>query len=135
MNTVLTQEAITVFGSDPSTTKEKPGDTSYADGVEVQYTAPAKWWNWLWNALTSWLTNHKADNQSMITEEANLLSSAGITPDSSNSHQISQSFHDISKDYAEDYDELTTEDGGVERPVNKPYVSGMTIVLPDTELL
>ena len=135
MNTTLTQEAITVFSTDPAATKEKPSDALYASGVEVQYTAPAKWWNWLWNALTSWLTNHKADNQSIITEETNLLSSANILPDSTNSHQLGKSFHDISEVYAEEYDEETVEDGGVERFVNKPYVSGMTIVLPDTELL
>lgn len=135
MNTVLTQEDIDIFGSDPETIKEKPGTTDYANGVEVQYTAPAKWWNWLWNALTSFLTHHKSDNQSMLTEEVNLLSSAGFTPSSSDGHQITKSFRKLAEDYAEEYDEETIEVDGVERPVNKPYVTGGTIVLPATELL
>lgn len=135
MVSTLAQEDINVFGSDQQTVKEKPSDTLYADGVEVQYTAPAKWWNWLWNALTSWLTNHKADNQSMITEETNLLTSAGKTPSSSDSHQLSQCFEEITEAYAETYDNETVEEVGYERYVNKPYVSGAVVVLPDTELL
>lgn len=135
MTNVLTQEEIGIFGTDPSTVKEQPGTTDYANGVEVRYTAPAKWWNWLWNAITGWCTHHKADNQSIIAEETNLLSAAGEVPTASDSHQLTDSFVQIAEAYAEDFDGETVVDGGVERPVNKPYVSGMTIVLPDTELL
>lgn len=135
MTNVLTQEDIGIFGSDPSTIKEKPSDALYANGVEVQYTAPAKWWNWLWNAVTGWFNHHKADNQSIIAEETNLLSAAGEVPTPSDSHQLTDSFTEVAEACAEDYDMATVIDGGVERPVNRPYVSGMTIVLPDTELL
>lgn len=144
MNTTLTQEDIpkqppqtgsSVFADDPTASKGRPEAPYYQDGVEVRYTAPGNWWNWLWNLFTSWLKNHKADNNVLITEERNLLTAAGIVPDSSNAHQIGQSFHDIAEAYAESYDNATVTVGGVEHPVNRPYVSGVTIMLPDTELL
>ena len=135
MVSTLTQEDINIFGTDPETIKEQPGETDYANGVEVRYTAPAKWWNWLWNALTGWCFHHKADNQSIITEEVNLLSAANKTPDASDNHQISDSILYIGFDNAQSYDEETVYEGGEEHPVNRPYVTGVTIVLPDTELL
>ena len=135
MVNTLTQDDIDIFGTDPSTVKEKPGVTDYSDGVEVRYTAPAKWWNWLWNALTGWLTHHKADYQSIITEETNLLSAAELTPDSSSAHQVTQSFEDIAENYSEEYDVETVLEEGNEHYVNRPYVDGLAIVLPDTELL
>ena len=135
MTTSITQDDIDIFCTDEHAPKEQPPDANYSSGVDVQYTAPAKWWNWFWNIITSWFTHHKADEQSLITEETNLLSAAGKTPVGTDAHQIGDSFHDIAEDYSEDYDEETTVDGGVERFVNKPYVSGTVIVLPDTELL
>ena len=135
MNTVLTQEDIDIFASDPATVKEQPGTTNYSSGVEVQYTAPAKWWNWFWNIITSWFTHHKSDTQVLITEQVNLLSAAGYTPDANKTHQVAESYKAIAFNIAEDHDDETTIDGGVERPVNKPYVSGAVIVLPNTELL
>ena len=135
MNTTLVQEDIAVFGADPTTTKEQPGTTDYSNGVEVQYTAPAKWWNWFWNIITSWFTNHKADNESILTEEENLLEEADIVPSGSNSHQIAQSIDTIAQTNAEDYDLETVTEGEDVHFVNRPYVSGRTIVLPSTELL
>ena len=135
MNTALTQDDIDVFGSDPTTFKDKPGTTDYNDGVEVRYTAPAQWWNWFWNALTSWLTHHKADYQSIITEETNLLAEAEITPSAGDGHQVGKSFSTVAENYSEEYDFDTVFENGVEHYVNKPYVDGLTIVLPDTELL
>lgn len=135
MNTVLSQQDINVFASDPQADKEQPGSSYYASGVEVRYTAVGKWWNWLWNTLTSWFTKHKADIQSMITEQVNLLSAAGLTPDATSNHQLATGYGNIAESYAEVYDNETIVEDGVERPVNKPYVVGGTIVLPSTELL
>lgn len=135
MDTTLTQEDISVFCTDPTSPKEQPGTTDYGNGVEVQYTAPAKWWNWFWNIITSWFTHHKADNEDILSEEENLLSAADITPAPADNHQIAKSIHTIAEDNAETYDLETTTDEFVERYVNRPYVSGDTIVLPDTELL
>lgn len=133
MTNVLVQEDIGIFGSDPETLIEKPGDALYASGVEVQYTAPAKWWNWFWNTITSWLNHHKADYQSIITEETNLLTDAGLTPKASDYHQLQKSVKHVAERHAEIYDMALAEGG--EHYANRPYVSGMTIVLPDTELL
>lgn len=135
MFTTLTQEAIDEYAGAEGTITEKPGNPYYNDGVEVRYTANGKWWNWLWNAITKWLGAHKKDYQDMITEETNLVTSAGLSPASSNPNLIGQSFHDISAANAEVYDKETVVEEGVERPVNLPYVSGDTIILPDTELL
>ena len=135
MDTTLTQEDINIFCTDPTAPKEQPGTTDYSNGVEVRYTAPAKWWNWFWNIVTSWFTHHKADNESILAEEENLLSAADITPDSSDAHQITDSIEVIAGDNSETYDEETTVEDNVEHYVNRPYVSGRTIYLPDTELL
>lgn len=134
MDTSFAQEAIGIFASDPAAVKESPGN-EYANGVKVQYTAPAKWWNWLWNKITSWFNDSKTDKQNMESEVVNLLSDAGFTPDAANNHQITESINAIAYRYAEAHDEDTTTEGGVTRPTNRPYVSGTTIVLPDTELL
>lgn len=135
MTNILEQEDIGIFGSDPATVKEQPGSPFYASGVEVQYTAPAKWWNWLWNAITSWCTHHKADVQSIITEETNLLAAAEEVVTPADNHQLTDSFAKIAETIAENYDTEMVMDGGAERPAHKPYVSGSTIILPDTELL
>ena len=139
MNTVPTQEDINIFSSDPTGTKEKPGNPYYQDGVDVGYTAPAKWWNWLWNKITSILTAHKADWNSMTSEMANTLSAASITPDSSDTHQLSKAVNQIAYNTCDDYDneEVTETIGGVEvmHKVNQPYVVGHTLYIPDTELL
>lgn len=135
MTNTVTQEDIDIFCTDAQSPKEQPPTANYESGVDVRYTAPAKWWNWFWNIITSWFTHHKADEQNLITEETNLLAAAGKTPVAADVHQMSDSFHDIAENYSEDYDEETVTEGGVEHFVNKPYVSGSIIVLPDTELL
>lgn len=135
MVTTLTQDDIAVFGTDPTTVKEQPGTTNYANGVDVRYTAPAKWWNWFWNIITSWFTHHKADNESIITEEENLLESVDITPSDSDTHQLAKSIGIVAETNAEDYDLETVVEDEVEHYVNRPYVTGRTIVLPATELL
>lgn len=134
MDTSFAQEAIGIFASDPAATKESPGD-EYSNGVKVQFTAPAKWWNWLWNKITAWFNTSLTDKQDIEDEVVNLLSDAGFVPDASNDHQITESVNAIAYRYAETYDEEVTTTEGTTRPVNRPYVSGTTIVLPDTELL
>ena len=139
MNTVATQEDINIFSSDPAGVKERPGSPYYQDGVDVGYTAPAKWWNWLWNKITSILTAHKTDWNSMTSEMTNTLSAASITPDSSDSHQLSKAVNQIAYGVCDDYDNetVTEEIGGVEvtHMANQPYVIGHTLYIPDTELL
>jgi hypothetical protein len=134
MVTSFTQEAIGIFASDEAAVKESPG-TEYDNGVKVQYTAPGKWWNWLWNKITGWFNASLSDKQSIVTEMSNVLSDAVITPDAADNHQLAKSVEVIAYRHARQHDEATITEGGVTRPVNKPYVSGVTIVLPDTELL
>lgn len=134
MNTSFTQEAIGIFASDPVAIKESPG-AEYDYGVKVQYTAPGKWWNWLWNKITAWFNASLSDKQYMVTEMTNVLTDAGITPDANDSHQLTKSVQTIAYRYAQEHDEETVTVGGVTRPVNRPYVDGSVIVLPDTELL
>lgn len=131
MNIVATQEDIDIFSSDPTGVKEIPEDPYYQDGVDVGYTAPAKWWNWLWNKITSILMAHKADWLNMTSEMTNTLSTASITPDSGDSHQLSKATNQIAYDTCGAYDNAE-EDG---HKVNQPYVIGHTLYIPDTELL
>lgn len=146
MVTVLEQENFpnpssdpVVFATDPTAIIEKPGNPYYQDGVDVGYTAPAKWWNWLWNHISAWLKDSKADRQSMETEMANTLSAASITPSSSDTHQLSKAVNQIAYNTCDDYDneEVTETIGGVEvtHKKNQPYVIGHTLYIPDTELL
>lgn len=131
MNVTSTQDDIAIFSSDPSGVKEKPGNPYYRDGVDVGYTAPAKWWNWFWNAITSFFTAHKTDWSSMTAEMSNALSAASITPDSGDAHQLSKAVNQIACDTCGVYDNAE-EDG---HKTNQPYVIGHTLYIPDTELL
>lgn len=128
-----------VFASDPSSVVEKPGNPYYADGVEVRYTAPAKWWNWLWNHISAWLSDSKADKTSMNTELLNVLSSASIAPSDTDTHQLSKGIDKVAYNRCGAYDdeEVTEEIDGVmvTHKVNQPYVVGYTLYIPDTELL
>lgn len=139
MNTVATQEDIAIFSSDPAGVKERPGSSNYQNGVDVGYTAPAKWWNWLWNTITSFFTAHKADWNSITAEMANTLSDASVTPDATDEHQLTKAINQISYGVSEDYDneEITETIGGVEvtHKKNQPYVVGFTLYIPETELL
>ena len=139
MLNALAQEDIDIFSSDPAGVKEQPGSPYYADGVEVGYTAPAKWWNWLWNVITTFFTGSKADRQNILTELKNVLSAASISPDSSDAYQLHRATGIISYNAVSTYDqaEITETIGGVPvtHKVNQPYVIGNTLYLPDTELL
>jgi hypothetical protein len=75
----------------------------------------------------------------MTSEMANTLSAASITPDSSDTHQLSKAVNQIAYGVCDDYDNetVTEEIGGVEvtHMANQPYVIGHTLYIPDTELL
>lgn len=131
MTIIPTQEDIAVYSSDPAGVKEIPGSPYYADGVDVGYTAPAKWWNWLWNKITGLLTAHKADRLSVNAEMSSTLSAASITPDSADTRQLSKAINSIAYNTCVAYD--NAEENG--HKVNKPYVVGYTLYIPDTELL
>lgn len=138
MNSTLQQEnfpnpssAPATFASDPQSEIAKPGNPYYANGVDVNYTAPAKWWNWLWNHISAWLSASKTDRTSMATEMQNVLSAASITPSSSDDHQLSKAVDIVCYDTTEDYD--NAEENG--HKINQPYVIGHTLYIPDTELL
>lgn len=139
MINTLSQEDIDIYSSDPSGVKEQPGSPFYSEGVDVGYTAPAKWWNWLWNIITTIFTNGKADRQNVLTELTNALSSASIVPDSSNNKQLSKAVNVLCYNTAEAYDneEVTEEIDGVlvTHKANQPYVVGHKLYIPDTELL
>ena len=120
-----------VFAADPEAVVEKPGNPYYADGVDVNYTAPAKWWNWLWNHISAWLKDSKADRASMNAEIENTLTAASVTPVDSDTHQLSQAVDTLAYAACNDYDNAVS-DG---HKVNQPYVVGNTLFIPDTELL
>lgn len=131
MYSSLAQENINVYSADPAGAKEKPGNPYYQNGVDVGYTAPAKWWNWLLNHLTAWLGSSKADKEAMTAEMKNTLSAASITPDSQQSNQLSAAIDKIERNVCAVYNDA--EESG--HKVNQPYVVGHTLYIPDTELL
>lgn len=139
MINTLTQEDINIFSSDPTGVKEQPGSPYYANGVQVSYTAPAKWWNWLWNTITTFFTGSKSDRLNILNELKNVLNTAGISPDSTDNGQLAEAVGDVCLMQDGVYDNRTiTEviDGvSVTHKVNQPYVVGHTMYLPDTELL
>lgn len=139
MNVTLTQEDIDIFSSDPSGVKERPSNLLYLNGVDTGYTAPAKWWNWLWNKITGFFAYGKADRVELLAEMTNVLTAGNIIPDVTNDKQLYQAVNQVMLDETEAYDNetVTEEIGGVmvTHPKNRPYVVGHTVYYPDTELL
>ena len=131
MQGTATQEDISIYSSDPSGDKTQPPVPYYAAGVEVNYTAPGPWWNWLWNKITSILTAHKSDWNSMTTEMANLLDGVNMSPVAYDRHQMSRAASETAFKVCEEYNDAE-EDG---HKVNQPDVIGHTLYIPDTELL
>lgn len=132
MNSTLEQQnfpdpssAPSTFASDPTAAIEQPGSPYYANGVQVNYTAPGKWWNWLWNHISAWFAASKADRTAISTELTNVLSAASIVPSSADNHQLSQA---VDKNA---YNSCASYDTGA----NIPYVVGNTLYIPATELL
>ena len=139
MRGTLEQQALDIYSSDPLGTKEQPPSPNYEDGVDVGYTAPAKWWNWLYNKLCVFFSGCLTDRTDMHTELLNVLSVASVIPDSSKVHQLSDSISSIGAGRCNTYNnkEITEDIGGVSvtHKINQPAVVGYTLNLPDTELL
>lgn len=135
----ITQQDIDIFSSDPLGVKEQPPSPNYEDGVEVGYTAPAKWWNWFWNMLFTWCTASKADRINVHAELLSTLSKASLSPQSTEEHQLSYAVDVIEQNYCNYYNnkEVTeTIDGvSVTHKVNQPDVVRHTLNLPAMELL
>ena len=85
----LSQDTITEYASDAQTIQEPQG-SDYSQGVAVGKTIPAKWWNWLFRAVTKRAGQAKADAQDMLTEMQNVVTDAGIALDSADNTQLSQ---------------------------------------------
>jgi len=132
-------ELPAIFSSDPAGVKERPANGYYNSGVDVGYTAPAKWWNWLWNYITTWLKDSHSDKNLMYTELMNTLSAGSVSAVATKHHQLSEAVDSIAYNTTEAYDNetVTEEIGGVmvTHAKNKPYVVGHTVYYPDTELL
>lgn len=85
----LSQETVTEYANEALTIQEPQG-TDYTQGVKVGKTIPAKWWNWLFNAVTKRLGQSKTDAQGILSELQNTVTDAGIELDSSDNTQLSQ---------------------------------------------
>lgn len=85
----LSQESITQYASDAQTIAEPQG-ADYSQGARVGKTIPAKWWNWLFSAVTKRIIQARADSQDMLDELKNVVSDAGLTPSSSDNTQLTQ---------------------------------------------
>lgn len=124
-NFPVANQPATVFSSDPEGVKERPSNALYRAGVEVNYTSPAKWWNWLFNHITNWLKVSKEDKSSINTELLNVLSAGSVTPSATANNQLNTAVKRIA------YTQCTEHDSDE----NAPYVEGYTLYLPETELL
>lgn len=89
MITQLSQDSVAEYASDAQTIDEPLG-TDYSQGVRVGRTIPAKWWNWLFSAVTKRAGQSKSDAQNMLTELQNVVTDAGIPLDASDNTQLSQ---------------------------------------------
>lgn len=89
MKPTLDEQDITVYASDAQTIQE-PFGSDYSQGVAVGKTIPAKWWNWLFRAATTRLHQAFSDLTNIFVELKNLVLTAGLTPDATDSTQITQ---------------------------------------------
>lgn len=89
-----TVSSIDEYANDQSAAKERPGvdpvtgDDYYAQGVKPGYSAPAKWWNWLFNALTKRVGEERDDLTVLINELKALLIEANIPVDATSNSQV-----------------------------------------------
>lgn len=83
----LSQETITEYASEAQTIQEPTG-TDYTQGVRVGKTVPAKWWNWLFSAVTKRVVQSRTDANNMLTELKNVVTDAGLTPSASDNTQL-----------------------------------------------
>lgn len=91
-----TIDSVTEYATDASAIIERPdvdpntGVDNYAVGVKPGWTAPAGWWNWLFNAITKVIGQAKSDDEALIAEINNVLAAANpaITADAADSTQL-----------------------------------------------
>ena len=98
----LSQQTVAEYASD-ALTIQKPEGTDYSQGVRVGKTIPAKWWNWLFNAVTKRLIQSNADAQDMLEEMQNVVTDAGITLDDTDNTQLSQAIDAKAEDKIDAY--------------------------------
>lgn len=85
----LTQEEITQYASNAQVI-QKPEGTDYSQGAHVNRTIPAKWWNWLFSAVTKRVAQSRADAANILTELNNVILDADMQPSGSASNQLAQ---------------------------------------------
>lgn len=83
----LEQETLSPYAAD-ATVRQEPQGVDRSRGAQVGRTIPAKWWNWLFNAITKRAGQAKNDSQAMLTEMQNVVLDTGATLDSSDSSQL-----------------------------------------------
>lgn len=89
MITQLSEETINEYALEAQTTQQPTG-ADFTQGVSVGRTIPAKWWNWLFNAVTKRIFQGKNDSQNILTELQNVVTDAGIELDDTDNTQLSQ---------------------------------------------
>ena len=89
MRPALDEQELTVYASNAQTIQE-PYGSDYSQGVRVGKTIPAKWWNWLFNAVTARLVKAFNDVTDIFTEIKNFIQNAGITLSASDDGQAVQ---------------------------------------------
>ena len=87
MNTQLSEENIEAYAFEAQST-QAPTGADFSQGVQVGKTIPAKWWNWLFNAVINRKIQAKADSQNMLTELQNAVVDAGIELDDNTHTQL-----------------------------------------------
>lgn len=98
----LSQQQIDIYATN-ATAIDQPQGTNYTQGVKVGRTIPAKWWNWLFNAVTSALKKQYNDAIRILAELKNVVITAGLTPSASSTTQLSQATDILSKNAITDY--------------------------------
>lgn len=118
----LSQEIINEYASEAQTIQQPQG-SDYVQGVRVGRTIPAKWWNWLFSAVTKRVTQSRSDADNMLTELKNVVTDAGITPDTADNTQLKEAIDIKAQEQLDKY--LEYKRGFVRR-----WVSETTTGLP-----
>ena len=90
MKASLDEQELEIYASAAQTVQEPLG-SDYTQGVRVGKTIPAKWWNWLFKAVTGRVRQAYEDVLDIFTELKNVIVGAGITPSAEDSTQLSSS--------------------------------------------
>ena len=93
---------------------EPPVGDNQRNGVVPLDTLPAQWWNWLWNNVTKYCNAVvNPEIHDIVDELTNVLSAAGMTPDSVNQDQLLRAIRKIVDDTT-----ATTSQKGVVKASN-----------------